>query len=131
VSSAKPSVSNAVPLPGFLGSSDGIFSTAKIKPAIPIGTPIRKIVRQSSRLSMIQPLIVGPIEGASIIPKPQTPSARPRCCGGTTSMISAIDVGETRPPPIACRIRNPMMLSGSHASDARIDAPVKIARPVR
>jgi hypothetical protein len=78
---ARSTLPKASKRPRCAARAVGSVRIPSTRPAMQNGTVSRKIERQPNASSS-RPPIAGPIAGASTIPKPYTPIARPRCSTG-------------------------------------------------
>src|ERR1700733_6303960 len=111
------------------GSSINIVirKTAKI----PTGRLIKKVQRQE-KSSVSQPPSVGPIIGATTIPKPYKALAVPRWLGGKLSSKIDWAKGCMAPPPKPCSTRAKIRMGMLAATPQTKEASVKImVQPIK
>jgi hypothetical protein len=111
----------------------GMKRSAPSRPTTPIGTFMRKIIRQPvpSRSALTsQPARIGPAIAARPITGPKAPYAAPISLGGKTVLIMPKPCGISSAPKPPWRTRKAMSVSGDGPSAQAAEASVKPLMPM-
>ncbi|MNR37092.1 hypothetical protein D3C85_1550830 [compost metagenome] len=108
--------------------SDGTKRRARMKPAMPTGTLMKKIHSQP-RPSTRTPPRIGPTRVATPAVAPQMPMAAPRRSGGKILVMTAMVCGVIMAAPRPCTTRAAISVSTSPDSPHHSEASVKTTSP--